>query len=215
MGLEAVVAPLFRIVPLPWQAPGPVEFDAVLITSANAAREAGPQMTRLLDLPCFAVGEETGRACRAAGFADVRTGPADGAALADTAAEAGVERALHLCGREHVAFGHAGLSVVRHIVYGAEPVERLPGPAAQALRDGAVTLIHSRRAGALFSGLFDAEGLERATASIATISNGAAAAVGGGWKRVVSADRPRDNALLELAAQLCKTGASDTRKKCG
>ena len=40
LGLEPVVAPLFTIRPLAWEPPDPAEFDAVLLTSANAARHA-------------------------------------------------------------------------------------------------------------------------------------------------------------------------------
>lgn len=213
MRLEVVVAPLFRILPLPWQVPDPSAFDAVLITSANAAREAGPQLTRLCKLPCFAVGEETARACRAAGFADIRSGPADGAALVGMAAEAGAERALHLCGREHVSFEHPKLTIERRIVYVAEPVDALPAAAVQSLRQGYLALIHSPRAGALFASLVDAAGLDRSAIGIAAISEAASAAAGAGWRLTASAAWPRDDALLELAAKLCKTGGGDTGKK--
>ena len=212
VGLKAVVAPLFRIVPIQWQAPDAAAFDAVLMTSANAAREAGPQVTAFLRLPCFAVGEETARACRAAGFTDIRSGPADGAALVSMAAEGGAERALHLCGREHVPLSHPGLTVARRIVYAAEQEETLPPAAAKALGEGAVALIHSPRSGTLFADLCDAAGLDRRPVRIAAISAAAAAAAGPGWKRVAIAARPRDDALLELAAKLCKTGGGDMGK---
>lgn len=207
-----MIAPLFRIEPLPWEAPDPAAFDAVLITSSNAAREGGPQLASFCRLPCFAVGGETARACKTAGFAEVRSGPADGAALIAMAAQTCAARVLHLCGREHVPLSHPTVNVERRIVYAAQAAEALPGAAAEALRKGAVALIHSPRAGALFSSLAEAAEIDRATIAIAAISETAAAAAGSGWKAVASAAYPRDDALLELAAKLCKTGGSDTGK---
>ncbi|MGA9583204.1 MAG: uroporphyrinogen-III synthase, partial [Allosphingosinicella sp.] len=144
MGLEPAVAPLFEIVAV--EGP-PVEagrFEAVLLTSANGARHAP---AGLAHLPCFAVGETTAAAARSAGFVEVRTGPCDGAAAAAMIAEAGVKRALHPCGREHIPVEAAGVAIERRIVYSAEPVrrERFEGPA--------VAMIHSARAGARFAEL--------------------------------------------------------------
>ena len=146
-----MVAPLFTIVPLKWEAPDPGQFDAVLLTSANAARCGGPNLARYASLPCWAVGGPTAAAARAAGFADVRAGPSDGAALAKTAADAGVRRALHLRGREHVPLSAPGLSIVGRAVYAAEAATELPDEAG-TLRD-AVVMLHSQRAASLFSSL--------------------------------------------------------------
>ena len=40
LGLELVVAPLFAVAPLAWTPPDPAGFDAVMLTSASAARQA-------------------------------------------------------------------------------------------------------------------------------------------------------------------------------
>jgi uroporphyrinogen-III synthase len=55
-------------------------FDAVMLTSANAARLAGDAMASFTALPCYAVGEASAAAAADAGFADIRVGPSDGAA---------------------------------------------------------------------------------------------------------------------------------------
>ncbi len=193
MGLEPVLAPLFAIRPVAGPAVDPSGYDAVLLTSANGARHAP---AGLAALPCFAVGERTADAARAAGFADVRTGPSDGAAAAAMMAAAGVGRALHLCGREHLPVETAGVAIERRVVYAAEPVERerLDGPA--------VAMIQSARSGARFAEL----GAERAAIAVAAISPAAAEAVGDGWAAKAVAAAPRDQALLELAAQLCNHG---------
>jgi uroporphyrinogen-III synthase len=203
LGLEAISVPLFTVRPVDWKPPDPAGLDALLLTSAHAARHAGPRIGAFLTLPCHAVGEATAAAAAQAGFGDVRTGPGDGAAaLAST----GAGRILHLCGRDHLPLERAGIEVVRRIVYAADPASTLPPQARDALREGALALIHSPRAGALLAALVVQAGLVRAAIPIAAISADAAAAAGPGWRSVSAAPRPRDEALLELAAQLCQTG---------
>jgi uroporphyrinogen-III synthase len=209
LGLEAVTAPLFTVRAVTWEAPDPGSVDAILLTSAQSARQAGPPLERFLRLPCHTVGDATAAAAREAGFGDVRTGPADGAAA--LAAVAG-ERVLHLCGRDHVALAHPRLTVERRIVYAADAVEALPPQAADALERGALALIHSPRAGAVFARLVDEAGVPRASVPLAAISEAAAAAAGGGWRSIACAGQPRDEALLELARQLCQTAAGRVRE---
>lgn len=198
MGLEPVVAPLFAIRGVAGPAVDAGRFEAVLLTSANGARHAPAGLTVL---PCFAVGERTAAAARAAGFGDVRTGPCDGAAAAEMMAAQGVRRAIHPCGRNHLAVVAEGVEIERRIVYSAEPVarERFEGPA--------VAMIHSARAGARFAELADG----KAGIAVAAISNAAAAAAGEGWAAKAVAQAPRDQALLELAAKLCNHGPDVVR----
>lgn len=202
LGLEPAVAPLFAMRPLAWTAP-PGRFDAVMLTSANAARHAGDGMTPYLALPCYAVGEATATAARATGFVDLRTGPADGAALIALMAAEGVRAALHPCGADHIALPDS-VRIADVPVYASEPVAELPEAARSALADGALALLHSPRAAACFAALVPA----RATIRIAAISAAAAEAAGTGWAAVAVAERPRDEALLELAVKLCQTGGA-------
>jgi uroporphyrinogen-III synthase len=200
-GLSPVVAPLFEVRALPWEAPaGP--YDAVMLTSANAARLAGDGMTPFLALPCYAVGEATAAAARAAGFGDVRIGPADGAALARQMAADGIRSTFHPCGADHVALAAPGLTIADTPVYAADPVAALPATAEAALAKGALVLLHSPRAAGLFAALTHDK---RARVRIAAISEATAAAAGEGWRSVAVASAPRDAALLELAAKLCQT----------
>lgn len=204
MGLEPVVAPLFRVRPLDWTVPGADGFDAVMLTSANGARHAGAGLHALLHHPCYAVGEATGEAAAEAGFGRVRAGPSDGAALVRMMAEEGVRAAIHLCGRDRIALDAEGVSILPLPVYASEPGDSLPADAQAALREGAVALLHSPRAGARFAALVDGAGIARGDVKAAAISEAAAAAAGGGWRLIEAAGRPRDDALLELAAKLCK-----------
>ncbi|HEV2745905.1 MAG TPA: uroporphyrinogen-III synthase [Allosphingosinicella sp.] len=204
MGLHPVISPLFEIVPAAWEAPAASSFDAVLLTSANAARHGGSGTAPFLGLPCYAVGEATGGAAREAGFTDVRTGKSDGEALLRQMIRDGVGHALHLCGTDHVALEMAQGSITRRSVYAAVPATALAPEALAALRGGAVVLVHSPRAGALFAALAAQAGVDRAAIGLAAISEAAADAAGPGWsvKRIAAA--PRDEALLELAVKLCK-----------
>jgi len=193
LGLRAAVAPLFVVAPLEWQPPEPTDFDAVLLTSANAARHGGEGLGPYLHLPCYAVGDATAAAAGAAGFTEVYVGPSDGAAaLADIHGD----QVLHLCGRDHIALEREGL--VRCVVYASEPVAELP-PVAP----GALALLHSPRAAALFANLVE----DKSRIRIAAISAAAAEAAGEGWRSKHVAEAPRDAALLELAASLCKRSA--------
>ncbi|QPQ54512.1 uroporphyrinogen-III synthase [Allosphingosinicella flava] len=203
LGLQPIVAPLFETKPIPWDPPGRPPFDAVLMTSANAARLGGPKLEAFFDLPCYAVGAATAQAAALAGFSDIRTGPADGAALARMAEEQGVRHGLHLCGRDHIPLSCGRLSVTACPVYAAEAADSLPSRAVSALMDGTLILLHSPRAAETFGKLVDEGGVDRARVTLAAISPAAAEAAGGGWAAKSIAAHPRDESLLELAARLC------------
>ena len=194
------MAPLFTVHGVEWEVPDGA-FDAILLTSANGARFGlRPEYS---GLPCYAVGSATAEAARAKGASQVIAGPYDGVAAVALMAEAGVKRSLHLCGREHIKLEHPEITIQRRIVYAAEAALSLPPEAVRALSRSALTLLHSPRSAALFASLATRhEGVR-----IAGISQAAADAAGSGWAEVHVAAAPRDQALLELAARLCKTGA--------
>jgi uroporphyrinogen-III synthase len=202
IGLEPVVAPLFTIRPIEWDRPKAEAFDAVLLTSAHAARQM--RAGELASLPCYTTGEATSRAAREVGFADIRTGPGDGEAALAVARRNGRSRVLHLCGRDHIALP----GVERRIVYAADAAGTLPETASKALADGAPVLVHSPRAAAVFARLVD----DRRRIRLALISAAAADAAGEGWAEKAVAARPRDEALLEVAAKLCNIGAPGARR---
>lgn len=199
-GLQPVVAPLFEIEPLEWTPPSPDLFDAILITSANAVRNGGAGLGPFLAKPCYAVGEATAAAARDAGFADVRTGPSDGGAVAVMMAAEGVRTAFHPGAAETVPIAQPGV-VIEHVpVYSSVAADRLSDVADTALRSNAVVLLHSPRAAAAFS---EHIGSRRERTRIAAISDAAAAAAGTGWAGVGVALEPRDDALLAAADELC------------
>lgn len=200
VGFDVVVAPLFAAHAEPWETPPVEAFDALLMTSAHAARLGGPALGHYRSLPAYAVGEATASAARAAGFDVVRTGTGDAAAIVEQAAIDRRRALLHLCGREHRAAERPGLTIERRIVYAVEAAGALPEAAAAALAKGAIALIHSPRAGAIFASLV----ADRSRIRIVAISQAALAAAGVGWEAMAAAARPDDMALLAEAARLCE-----------
>lgn len=210
-GHEALVAPVIEIRICSAAIPAR-DYQAVLLTSANAARAlvATPALARLRNRPVLAVGEATAEAAREAGFGDVAS--AGGAAddllrLVRHRVDAKGGPLLHPSGR-HVAndFGAAlaadGYAVERRVVYAAEPVETLPEAAQEALRSGAVdaALLHSPRSARAFGSLAAKAGLADAVAAVTWVCLSPAvadAARDSGSRRIVTAARPEEGALLD------------------
>lgn len=204
-GADALVAPLLVIEPLVWTPPEG-RFDALALTSANAARHAGPGLAAFAHLRCLAVGGATAAAARAAGLADVTSVDGDAQALFDAAA--GLSRVLHLTGRDRTAVVlQSGLTVVAVPVYRARLVS-LADAAVQALEEGGIdaVLLASARTARHFAAECDRLGLDRATIAIAAISPAVAAAAGPGWRAVAVAAAPNDTALLAAAGVACDKG---------
>lgn len=201
LDLSPILYPLFAVEPLPWTPPDPAGFDAVLLTSANAARLGGGGMARYFDLPAFAVGEASARAARAAGFRWVRIGGGDAASTVPLVAIAGHSRLLHLCGDSVRPYDPCGLTVEQRPVYRTVPLGDADGLAACLPPAGPMAaLIHSPRAGARLHGL--AAPFDRARIAIAAISAAAAAACGQGWRGMAVAARPQEDALLRSVQTL-------------
>ena len=190
-GIEAVAVPLFEIAPVDWAVPLESDYDALLLTSGNAARHGGPGLAALSGLPTYCVGEATAMVARAAGLNVVGIGPAGAAALIDQV-PTGL-RLLHLAGVDHQAI----LGVTEIAVYDSHAID--PPPALDALAGG-VAMVHSARAGQRLAELVG----ERGDIAIAAISQAAADACGGGWRRVEAIEAPTDGALLALASALCQ-----------
>lgn len=201
LGLTPVVYPLFMIVPLPWTGPEPQLVDAVMFTSANAARHGGAQLERYRHLPAFAVGEATGEAVRSAGFADVWVGNDGGVALAAAVAETPLRRILHISGRDVRLFDPGPLKLFSACVYASVESGNAEELASRLAEAGAV-MVHSPRAGARLAELMPPSA--RSGVSLVAISAAAADAAGRGWASISTADRPADDAMLALALRLCE-----------
>ena len=192
-GLNAVAIPLFATQAVDWSAPQEADFDGLLLTSANAVRLGGKPLQQLKGLKVYAVGEATADAARQAGF--------EIAAIGDSGVDALLRslepelRLLHLCGADRKDVPGAKQAITPVVVYRSKPIHGVDlSPAT-----GGVALVHSPRAAQRLRQLAS----ERASITVAAISEAAADAAGSGWRAVAVAERPTDDALLALAQQLC------------
>ena len=190
VGLTPRVVPLFEVRPRPWTAPPADDFDAVLLTSANAIRHGGNDLTALTALPAWCVGEATADAARAAGFTVARTGDSDGATLLASGDVPG--RMLWLRGEDARPLQRPGLHDL--IVYASEAIDV---PEAR-LAGADIAMAHSPRAAMRLSQLKS----DRGRTTLMAISDAAARAAGRGWHRIVVAPRPHDAAMVAGVAQL-------------
>ncbi len=201
LGLTAIVEPLFEVRPVPWDAPGSGQFDALLLTSANAIRHGGDDLRALVGLPAHCVGEATAEAAAQAGFTVGETGTAGiDALLAELPHEALL---LHLCGRHWREPSSTTRAIVHLPVY--ELVE-LPVSRRLEVLEDAVVALHSPRSAATLARVVEDQGLRRGTIALAAISDQTAAAAGDGWASIETAREASDEALLAIAARLCQNG---------
>lgn len=209
-GHVCTVAPLFQYRPLPWTPPS-VPPQAILMTSAAAARLGGDGLAFYRNLPLYAVGLATATAAKAAGFEDVTTGRSDVRAVLDNLADQGIDNVLHLAGRDRIEVTDTPIRIDRIPVYAANAVDILPEPALSALDQNAIVLLHSPRAARLFAALLADAGRNRQDLRIACFSTAVADAAGTGWAGVAIATQPTDDALFAAAAMLCDQDMT----KCG
>ena len=202
MGCDAHSMPLFAARALPWAAPDPAAFDALLITSAQAVRLAGPGLDRLAALPVYAVGAASAAAADAAGLSVALTGKSDAQNLLDAMASRKIQSILWLCGRDRSAFDAGGAMLVPLPCYAVDAVEP-PAGWSDLIAAPAVLLVHSARAAVRIAEL---AGEARGHLALVAISPGVAAAAGDGWAAVAVAKRPDDAAMLAQAHALCHKG---------
>ena len=204
-GLQPQVFPLFEGRSVDWGIDRQTPYDAIFITSANALNYGHIIPSNLPSGPVFAVGAATAAAARAAGFTDVYAGDKDAAALADLAASLGHRHLLWLAGRAHMPLSHPDLTFDVKIVY--DMVETPPSASfLEAVRQPCVALIHSPNAARRFAALVP----DRARIDLVAISEKAAMAAGPGWATTCWPERPSTEAMLHLAAPLCRRDETGT-----
>ena len=201
LGLSPVVHPLFAPETLDWPAPPAQDFDALLLTSANGARCAGPALKAYRGLPTYAVGQATADALHAAGWDDVAAGDKDGSAIAARIARDGHRRVLHIAGTT-VALIEAGpLAITRIAVYHMAALPSDPALIA-ATTPGAILLVHSPRAGEQLAAQMPQS--RRGALHLIAISANVLVACGDGWASAACPPRPDDDEMLALARALCE-----------
>ena len=172
-GHAVVVAPLIRIEPIPDVEFGQGPWDAILITSANAALAIAAHKRRdaLVRVPVLAVGERSAQAMRAFGFTDVTASGGGVEELVRFVAARMPPKAslLYLAGQNRAgdlaaALRASGYAVETAVVYRAVAAEKLPEAAADAIAAGIDGVLHfSRRSADAYVNAARAAGmLERA-----------------------------------------------------
>ncbi|WP_026596776.1 uroporphyrinogen-III synthase [Methylobacterium sp. 77] len=156
MGHVPLVAPVL-VVEANDASPPQGRFDGVLVTSANALRQAS-RWRHLHDVPVFAVGARSAALARESGFSSVRNAEGDAVALAALVRRevSPGSSLLHAVGEDRKAepgasLTEAGFRVTTFVAYGARPLASLPAEVAMAFGGpGALTgmLHYSRRSAA-------------------------------------------------------------------
>ncbi len=203
LGLQAVVDPLFIVEPVIWSDPAALDFDALLLTSANAVTHGGDQLDAYKSLPVLAVGQATARAAEKVGFHIAETGDSSGQQLLNQLETDRYRSILWLAGEQHSLLdpGERQLDIVP--VYRSRAIA-LGQKAAACLEAETVILLHSARAAKHLVTELDRLHMKRGQHHVAAFSTKVAAAAGQGWKSLLVADRPDDESLLSLATRLCQ-----------
>ncbi|UCH73446.1 MAG: uroporphyrinogen-III synthase [Rhodospirillales bacterium] len=184
--------------------------QGLLFTSSNGVR-AFASLSDRRDLPAFAVGDATARACRAAGFVDVHSAAGDVDALANYVIEhcqpldgrlvqiAGTVSAGDLAG----ALRAAGFIIDRLPIYEAHAATSLSPATRDAMKSGRIdaVLFFSPRTASTFVSLAESAGLENACRNVnayclsPAVAKRAAALP---WRRITIAAEPTQTALLDV-----------------
>jgi uroporphyrinogen-III synthase len=211
-GHEVRIAPLLKIEAIRGADLGPPPWQAVLMTSANAAHAAArhPKLGQLRAVPVLAVGRRTAEAARAAGFSDVTS--ADGSAgdlerLVRNRFAAGA-RLLYLAGSERsrdlaAELAPRGIDVRTIEIYRAHAVRQFPAEILAELRAGEIdAVLHfSRRSAETFVRCAERTGLAGAALAPLQLCISAQAAeplMRAGAANIRIAAQPDEDALVAL-----------------
>jgi uroporphyrinogen-III synthase len=215
-GYDILSAPVLRLEPVAFHEDMNARYGAVIVTSTNALRSIEPHLKghRLLELPLFAVGEQTAAAARRAGFTDVISAEGDAAGLRDLVLAkvkakqlkkaatllylAGADLARDLAGE----LGEHGLRVVTQTTYKMSELASLPPEVLDAFAANRIEAVlhYSQRSARAFLEAARAGGVEISALAIpqCCISAAVASVVrDAGATQVMVAASPDENALFE------------------
>ena len=204
LGLPAVVDPLFTVESIAWSGPETKDFDALLLTSANALRFGGTGLDAYRSLPVLAVGKKTAAAAESAGFHVESTGESCARDLLRQLEDASYRNILWLAGDQHTDLSSTVQQLEIVPVYRSNTIP-LGEQAKACLAGETVVLLHSVRAARHFVSELERLRLPKVRHHVLAFSARVAEAAGRGWKSVQCADHPDDDALLSLASALCRS----------
>jgi uroporphyrinogen-III synthase len=215
-GFDVLRAPMLRFEPVAFHEDMNARYSAVIVTSANALRGIEPHLKghRMLELPLFAVGEQTAAAARRAGFTHVVSANGDAANLRDLVLASlkakelkKASTLLYLAGAEIARdlaseLEESGFRVVTQTTYRMIAVKSLPRETCDAFAANQVEAVlhYSQRSVRAFLDAARAAGVEISALAIpqCCISAAVASVVRDvGATQVVVAATPDENALFE------------------
>ncbi len=192
-GHDPLLMPLFAMQAVAWDAPCAANYGGILLTSANAVRQAGPQLASFSHLPAYAVGKVTAAAADQAGL---HVGHIGNIGADELLRDLRNCRLLWLAGEDHSSFSaDASVEIDLRIVYRSAALP-VPYNFHEVTLQADHVLLHSARAAVRFASIVGEQGLDRAAISIAALSENIASAAGGNWKSLRVATQPNDAALL-------------------
>jgi len=213
-GCEVVLAPVLQMVLLDQVEFGTGPWDAVAMTSANAAHALArhPRCQEVVRLPVLTVGRRSAEAARAAGFTNIASADGNEQTLARLVGGSlvGGNKILYLAGEDRAgdlaaAVAPHGVKVETVVVYRAVAADCLPETTVAALSAGEVNgVMHfSRRSALIYLDCARAAGvLDSALKPFQYCLSKAVAEplVAAGAKQVAVAKSPEENTLLDLVA---------------
>lgn len=195
---------------LPFDRPELTDVGGIIVSSANATSGIDQKM---LTMPVFVVGGATAKAVREAGCQNVHVAGGDGAetvALIRKTLKPEAGAILHICGedvRENVGelLAEAGFRYERLVVYRADAATSLSSRTIAALRSGELgaALFYSPRTAAIFADLVAHQEMSPYLSTVTAICLSPAVAERVEdlpWRRVMSAERRDQSALLDCVA---------------
>lgn len=226
-GHEVLLSPMLRFEPVAFEDDGEIDFDAVILSSANAVRaiEDHPVRARLMLLPVFAVGEHTAKIARDAGFTNITTADGDAISLreriVESAAAGKLRRKAALCylagadltrdlGGE---LGARGFTVVTRTAYRMVPIAGLSDVVSDAFRAGTIDAVmhYSRRSARAYLNAARADGVEISALALpqCCISEAVAGVLrDAGAMQVAAANAPDEKALLDVVDRMVKASSA-------
>lgn len=214
-GYHALLSPMLRFEAVAFQDDG-AACDGIILTSANAVRALRhhPVMEHLLDLPAFAVGDQTAESARQAGFRNVISAKGDAEALSKLiigmAAAKKMKQGATLCyfaGADRARdlseeLGAHGFVVVTRTVYRMTPARDLPSEVSGAFASGGIDAVlhYSRRTARAFLDAARFDGVEISALALpqCCISDAVAAVLrDAGATKVILARAPDEEGVIE------------------
>lgn len=226
-GHEVLLSPMLRFEPVAFEDDGEIDFDAVILSSANAVRaiEDHPVRARLMLLPVFAVGEHTAKIARDASFTNITIADGDAISLreriVESAAAGKLRRKAALCylagadltrdlGGE---LGARGFTVVTRTAYRMVPIAGLSDVVSDAFRAGTIDAVmhFSRRSARAYLNAARADGVEISALALpqCCISEAVAGVLrDAGAMQVAAANAPDEKALLDVVDRMVKASSA-------